>query len=328
MKYRILGKTGFEVSEISLGTWQVGGRWGEEFDDSNADKTLNRAIDAGVNFLDTADGYGGGLSEKSVGRIVKKRSEKVYVASKCGRRLSPHTAEGYTEKNVRDFVHASLNNTGLDVIDLIQLHCPPTQVYYNPEVFEALDRLQREGKIRNYGVSVEKIEEALKAIEYPNLATVQIIFNLFRQRPADLFFKEAKRKNIGIIARVPLASGLLTGKLSQESRFSDQDHRTFNREGQKFDKGETFAGVDYKVGLEAVEKLKNLFSEQSTLALSALRWILMFEEVSCIIPGASRPEQAETNAKASDLPPLDDRQMAEARKIYTDMIQPLVHHRW
>ena len=328
MKYRILGKTGFEVSEVSLGTWQVGARWGEEFDDSNADKTLNRAIDAGVNFLDTADGYGGGLSEKAVGRIAKKRSEKIYVASKCGRRLKPHTAEGYTEKNIRDFVHASLKNTGLDVIDLIQLHCPPTQVYYNPEVFDTLDGLQREGKIRNYGVSVEKVEEALKAIEYPNLATVQIIYNMFRQRPADLFFKEAKKKNIGIIVRVPLASGLLTGKLTQESRFSDQDHRTFNREGQKFDKGETFAGVDYKVGLEAVEQLKNLFSDQNSLALSALRWILMFEEVSCIIPGASRPEQAETNAKASDLPPLDDRQMAEARKIYTEMIQPLVHHRW
>ncbi len=214
------------------------------------------------------------------------------------------------------------------MIDLIQLHCPPTQVYYNPEVFEALDTLQREGKIQNYGVSVEKVEEALKAIEYPNLATVQIVFNLFRQRPADLFFKEAKRKNIGIIVRVPLASGLLTGKLTRESRFSDQDHRNFNREGQKFDKGETFAGVDYEVGLEAAEKLKKLFSGQSSLAVSALRWILMFDEASCIIPGASRPEQAEANVRASDLPPLDDRQMAEARKIYTEMIQPLVHHRW
>ncbi len=290
MKYRTLGKTGFEVSEISLGTWQVGGRWGEDFDDSIADETLNRAVDAGVNFLDTA--------------------------------------EGYTAENIRGFVDASLKNSDLDVIDLIQLHCPPTQVYYNPEVFEALDTLQREGKIRNYGVSVEKVEEALKAIEYPNLATVQIVFNLFRQRPADLFFKEAKRKNIGIIVRVPLASGLLTGKLTRESRFSDQDHRSFNREGQKFDKGETFAGVDYEVGLEAAEKLKKLFSGQSSLAVSALRWILMFDEVSCIIPGASRPEQAEANVRASDLPPLDDRQMAEARKIYTEMIQPLVHHRW
>lgn len=328
MKYRTLGKTGFEVSEISLGTWQVGGRWGQDFDDSNADETLNRAVDAGVNFLDTADGYGGGLSERAVGSIVKKRNERIFVASKCGRRLKPHTAEGYTEENIRGFVDASLKNTGLDVIDLIQLHCPPTQVYYNPEVFEALDSLQREGKIRNYGVSVEKVEEALKAIEYPNLATVQIIFNLFRQRPAELFFKKAKKENIGIIVRVPLASGLLTGKLTRESRFSDQDHRTFNREGQKFDKGETFAGVDYEVGLEAVEKLKNLFSDQSSLALSALRWILMFDEVGCIIPGASRPDQAETNAKASDLPPLDDRQMAEVRGIYTEMIQPLVHHRW
>ncbi len=328
MKYRTLGKTGFEVSEISLGTWQVGGRWGEDFDDSIADETLNRAVDAGVNFLDTADGYAGGLSERAVGRIVKKRSARIYVASKCGRRLKPHTAEGYTAENIRGFVDASLKNSDLDVIDLIQLHCPPTQVYYNPEVFEALDTLQREGKIRNYGVSVEKVEEALKAIEYPNLATVQIVFNLFRQRPADLFFKEAKRKNIGIIVRVPLASGLLTGKLTRESRFSDQDHRSFNREGQKFDKGETFAGVDYEVGLEAAEKLKKLFSGQSSLAVSALRWILMFDEVSCIIPGASRPEQAEANVRASDLPPLDARQMAEARKIYTEMIQPLVHHRW
>ncbi len=328
MKYRRLGKTGFEVSEVSLGTWQVGGRWGEDFNDSNADQTLNRAIDAGVNFLDTADGYGGGLSEKAVGRIVRKRSEKVYVATKCGRRLKPHTAEGYTEENIRGFVEASLKNTGLDVLDLIQLHCPPTQVYYNPEVFGALDALQREGKIRHYGVSVEKVEEALKAIEYPNLATVQIIFNIFRQRPTDLFFEEAKKKNIGIIVRVPLASGLLTGKLTKESRFSEQDHRTFNREGQRFDRGETFAGVDYDTGLESVERLKKLFSNQADLATIALRWILMFDEVSCIIPGASRPEQAEANVKASDLPPLNDRQMAEVRRIYTESIRPLVHQRW
>jgi aryl-alcohol dehydrogenase-like predicted oxidoreductase len=328
MKYRKLGKTGFEVSEVSLGTWQVGGRWGEEFDDANADETLNRAIDAGVNFLDTADGYGGGLSERAVGRIVRKRSERVYVATKCGRRLKPHTAEGYTEKNIRGFVEASLKNTGLDVIDLIQLHCPPTQVFYNPAVFEALDQLRGEGKIRHYGVSVEKVEEGLKAIEYPNLATVQIIFNIFRQRPGNLFFGEAKKKNVGIIVRVPLASGLLTGKLTEKSQFSAQDHRVSNREGQRFDRGETFAGVDYRTGLQAVDRLKRVFSDTPDLALAALRWILMFDKVSCIIPGASRPEQAETNAKASDLPPLNDRQMAEVRKIYVEMIHPLVHHYW
>jgi aryl-alcohol dehydrogenase-like predicted oxidoreductase len=328
MKFRKLGKTGLDVSEVSLGTWQVGGRWGEAFSDSNADETLNRAIDAGVNFVDTADGYGGRLSERAVGRVVKKRSERIYVATKCGRRLKPHTADGYNSENIRRFVDASLENMGLDVIDLIQLHCPPTAVYYKPEVFETLDALQREGKISYYGVSVEKVEEALKAIEYPNLATVQIVFNMFRQRPSELLFKEAKKKKIGVIVRVPLASGLLTGKFTEESRFDEQDHRSFNREGQRFDKGETFAGVDYKVGLAAVRELKKIFPDEEKLALYALRWILMFDEVSCIIPGASRAEQAETNVKASDLPPLTEEQMKEVQRIYTELIKPQVHQLW
>ena len=327
MNYRILGKTGFEVSEISLGTWQVGGKWGDKFDHSNADRILNEAIDRGVNFIDTADVYGGGESEKAVGKLLRSRSERIYVATKCGRRLQPHTNEAYTPRALRNFVEDSLKNMGVDTIDLIQLHCPPTAVYYRPEIFEMFDQLITEGKILKLGVSVEKVEEALKAIEYPHVDTVQIIFNIFRQRPRELFFEQAQKKNIGVIVRVPLASGLLSGKFDENTTFSEGDHRNFNRQGAGFDKGETFAGIDYPTGLEAVAALKQSFPNV-TLSALALKWILLFEEVSCVIPGASNVEQVIANVNAGQIPPLTSEERTLIDILYENHIKKQVHHRW
>lgn len=328
MNYRKLGKTGFNVSEISLGTWQVGGKWGEPFSHENADKILNEAVDAGINFIDTADVYGDGESEKAVGRLIKSRSERIYVATKCGRRLQPHTSEAYQPNVLRRFVEDSLRNMGLETLDLIQLHCPPTDVYYRPEIFELFDRLKEEGKIQHMGVSVEKVEEALKAVEFPNVTTVQIIFNLFRQRPAELFFTEAARRNVGIIVRVPLASGLLTGKFSPDTSFSADDHRNFNRHGDAFDKGETFSGVDYETGLAAVDELRTVFRDDTNLAPDALRWILGFDAVSCIIPGASKPEHLVSNLQALERPPLTTAQQEAVKVIYDERIRNPVHYLW
>ena len=328
MKYRKLGKTGYEISEISLGTWQLGGGWGKPFDEETAYKTLNLAIDRGINFLDTADVYSNGLSERAVGKVIRERKEEVVLATKAGRRLNPHVASGYTAENIEGFVDDSLRNTARESLDLLQLHCPPTDVYYHPELFQGLDRMKKAGKIRHYGVSVERVEEALKAIEYPGVETVQIIFNMFRQRPAELFFREAERKNIGIIVRVPLASGLLTGKFRKETIFEKSDHRNFNRTGEAFDKGETFAGIPYEKGLEAVEKLRGIFPGQDLLVEPALKWILMHEQVSCIIPGASRPSQVESNVSVSDAPGLTDDQMRAVREVYDEYIRDDVHHNW
>jgi aryl-alcohol dehydrogenase-like predicted oxidoreductase len=328
MKYRILGKTGFEVSWISLGTWQVGGKWGSDFDHSNADRILNLAVDKGINFIDTADLYGNRESEKAIGRLLKNRSEEIYVATKCGRRTVKPTDNGFTPEGMRQFVEDSLRNMQLETLDLIQLHCPPTEVYYRPEVFELFDRLKEEGKIRNLGVSVEKVEEGLKAIEYDNVTTVQIIFNMFRQRPAERFFRQAHKKNVGIIVRVPLASGLLSGKFRKDTKFEKMDHRHFNRNGMMFDKGETFAGIPYDVGLKAVGRLKKAFPGQKNLAPLALRWILMHEEVSCVIPGASQPEQVKSNMIADDIPDLTEYQSYEVDEIYREDIKSLVHHLW
>ncbi len=327
MKYRELGRTGWKVSEISFGAWAIGSMWGA-VDDRDSLAALNRAIDLGVNFIDTADVYGNGHSERLVARLRKERKEQIYVATKAGRRLSPHTADGYNAKNLTQFVEDSLHNLETDCLDLVQLHCPPRAVYDRPEVFGALDDLARAGKIRYYGVSVELVEEALKAIEYPGVQSVQIIFNMFRHKPAELFFKEALRRRVGILARVPLASGLLTGRMTRSTTFAKDDHRNFNREGQMFDKGETFSGVDYETGLDAVEKLRKLAPAGLSLTQFALRWILMFDAVTCAIPGAKRPEQEEENVHASDAPPLTGEQMAAVKEIYDRSIRPLVHARW
>ncbi len=327
MKYRILGKTGFKISEISLGTWQVGGKWGDPFSHKNADEILNTAIDNGINFIDTADVYGDRESEKAVGRLVKNRSERIYVATKCGRRLNPHTNEAYTPKALRGFVEDSLKNMQLECIDLVQIHCPPNEVFYRPEIFEEFEKLIAEGKILNMGVSVEKVEQAIKAMEFDVVSTVQIIFNMFRQRPDDLFLDLAKMNNVGVIVRVPLASGLLTGKFDKNTSFSREDHRNFNREGKAFDKGETFSGIDYETGLKALDEIKLAFPD-SDLALLALKWILMFNEVSCVIPGASKQEQLLANIKASELPDLTQQEMNKVKSIYNKNIKPLVHQLW
>lgn len=327
MNYRTLGRTGWKVSEISFGAWAIGGSWGD-VDDRESLAALNRAVDMGVNFIDTADVYGDGRSEQLVAQLRKQRSETIYVATKAGRRLDPHTAAGYNRQNLTDFVERSLRNLQTDAIDLLQLHCPPSEVYYLPETFGVLDDLVRAGKLHYYGVSVEKVEEALKAIEYPNVQSVQIIFNIFRQRPADSFFKKALRRQVGILARVPLASGLLTGKLNATSGFAPDDHRAFNRHGAAFDRGETFSGVDYATGLRAVEELRSLLPPGMSMTQFALRWILMFDAVTCAIPGAKRPAQAEENIRAADFPPLSDAAMQAVESIYNGRIRELVHHYW
>ena len=328
MNYRELGRTGWQVSEIGFGAWGIGGDWGPVQDDESL-AALNKALDLGVNLIDTADVYGDGRSEKLVGQVLRQRpGERIYVATKAGRRLSPHVADGYNGENLTAFVERSLKNLGVESLDLLQLHCPPTEVYYRPEVFGALDDLVAAGKLRYYGVSVEKVEEALKAIEYPGVQTVQIIFNMFRHRPAALFFREAKARGVGILARVPLASGLLTGKMTPQTTFPESDHRNYNREGEAFDVGETFAGVPFEVGLRAVEELRRLVPDGVTMAQMALRWILMFEAVSLAIPGAKRPSQAEQNVAASEMPPLSEEVMAAVRAIYDREIGPHVHQRW
>ncbi|MDN3667841.1 aldo/keto reductase [Echinicola jeungdonensis] len=328
MNYRVLGKTGMKVSEISLGTWQVGGGWGGSFDQNKAREILNNAIDQGINFIDTADVYDMGKSEAAVGEILKERSEKIFVATKCGRQIDPHVNEGYTPQVLRKYVEDSLKNMGLETLDLIQLHCPPTSVYQRDEIFELFDRLKEEGKVRNLGVSVEKVEEAMMAVKYPNVCTVQVIFNMFRQKPMEEFFPIAKENNVGVIVRVPLASGMLSGKMSASREFDPGDHRNFNREGQAFDKGETFSGVNFEKGLEAVEALKEIFKGETSLALWALRWILMFDEVSTVIPGASRAAQVSENAKASQLPEIPLEKMEAVKDVYEKYIKADVHHLW
>ena len=327
MEYRELGRTGWKVSAVSIGTWAMGDAWGD-VDDSESMAALHKAVDLGVNFFDTADVYGDGRSERLLARLRRERSEEILVATKAGRRLEPHTTEGYNRKNLTAFVERSLKNLATESLDLLQLHCPPTEVYYRPQVFEVLDDLVKQGKLRNYGVSVEKVEEGLKAIEYPNVKTVQIIFNIFRQRPAELFFQEAKKRKVGILARVPLASGLLTGKMKPSTRFDPEDHRNYNRHGESFDRGETFSGVDYETGLKAVSDLEALLPESTSLVELALRWILMFDAVSCAIPGAKRPSQVEENVQSAGLPPIPDDTMKKIRAIYDQQIRSLVHHYW
>jgi aryl-alcohol dehydrogenase-like predicted oxidoreductase len=327
MNYRKFGRTGWKISEISFGAWAIGSAWGQ-VNDKESYAALNRAVDLGVNFFDTADVYGDGKSERLLGKLRRERSETLYIATKAGRRANPHVAEGYTHKNLTRYVERSLKNLQTDALDLLQLHCPPTQVFYMPEAFDALDELQRAGKIRHYGVSVEKVEEALKAIEYQNVQSVQIVFNIFRQRPADLFFEQAKQKRVGILARLPLSSGILSGKITRETQFAADDHRQFNRKGESFDRGETFSGIDFETQLDAVDHLRTLVPRGMTMAQFALRWILMFDAVTAAIPGAKRVSQVEENIAAAEFPPLASTRMKRVENVYKTLIQPHVHHYW
>ena len=327
MHFRSLGRTGWKVSEISFGAWAIGGAWGAVSDGESL-AALNTAIDCGVNFIDTADVYGMGRSERLIAQLKRERKDEIIVATKAGRRLNPHTTDGYNARNLGAFIEDSLRNLSTDCLDLVQLHCPPTDAYYRPEVFAALDDLVKAGKIRYYGVSVERVEEALKAIEYPNVQTVQIIFNCFRHRPRELFFAEARKRKVGVLARVPLASGMLSGKLTRNSQFEADDHRNFNRHGEQFDAGETFSGVDYDVALEAVEEIRRLLPSGVSMAQFALRWILMSDGVTCAIPGGKRPAQVAENCAASDLPALSPDCMAAIDDLYRRRIRPLVHARW
>ena len=327
MHYRQLGRTGWKVSDISFGAWAIGGGWGSASDHESL-AALHRAVECGVNFIDTADVYGDGRSERLIAQLKKNRRDEVIVATKAGRRLPRQSVEGYSRQNLTAWVEDSLRNLSTDAVDLLQLHCPPTALYDHAEVFGMLDDLVEAGKLRYYGVSVEKVDEALKAIEYPEVQSVQIIFNCFRQRPADRFLDQAKIKRVGVLARVPLASGLLSGKLRADTRFAADDHRNFNRHGEAFDVGETFSGVDYNVALEAVEQIRGLLPPGISMSQFALRWILMFEGVTCAIPGAKLPDQVNDNCGASDLPPLSAEAMAGVRRIYEERIAALVEHRW
>ena len=327
MQYRELGRTGWKVSTISFGAWAIGGTWGAVSDKESL-AALHAALDHGVNFFDTADVYGDGRSERLLAQLRRESKESFRVATKAGRRLDPHTAAGYNRENLTAFVERSLNNLETEALDLLQLHCPPTEVFYMPEVFGILDDLKKAGKLQHYGVSVEKVEEALKAIEYPDVQTVQIIFNIFRQRPKDLFFSEAQRRKVGILARVPLSSGMLTGKFTKSSQFEEDDHRAFNRKGEEFDRGETFSGVDYGISLQAVEELRPLVPPGMSMTQMALRWILMFPAVTCAIPGGKRIDQVNENVEAADLPPLSEETMSAIEAIYAQKIKPLVHHYW
>ncbi len=327
MEYRQLGSTGLNISSISFGAWAIGGSWGE-VSEEQAMNALHAALDVGTNFFDTADVYGDGRSERLLARLRRERSEPIFVATKAGRRLPSQTVEGYTPQNLRGWIERSLQNLEVESIDLLQLHCPPTELYHSDAVFNTLEGLKKEGLIRHYGVSVEKVSEALAALEYPGVETVQIIFNLFRLKPSEAFFAAARARNVGILARVPLASGLLTGKITAQTHFAPDDHRLFNRHGEFFDMGETFSGVDFEVALAAVEDLKKLVPVGMTLVQFALRWILMFPEVTCAIPGAKNPQQAQQNVSSADFPALSDAVMQQARAVYDARIRGLVQERW
>jgi len=328
MNKRRLGKTNFYVSEIGLGTWQLGGKWGEPFKNDVAQATLEAALKHGVNFYDTADVYNGGASEAALGEFKTKHiNDDIIIATKAGRKLNPHIAKSYTEENITAFVKASIARLQVESLDLLQLHCPPTPVYDSEETYAFLDRLVQKGLIKHYGVSVETVIEAKNAMKHPHLATIQIIFNMFRLKPMEEIFELAKQNDVGIIVRVPLASGLLSGKMTKETVFSKDDHRFYNRDGHAFDKGETFSGVDYELGLKAVEELKKLFPNQN-LSQIALRYILMFDAVSCVIPGASKPEHILSNIESASLPPLSEAEMASVKRIYDTYIRKSVHHLW
>jgi aryl-alcohol dehydrogenase-like predicted oxidoreductase len=327
VEQRRIERLGRTVSCVGFGAWQLGADWGD-VPESEATEALETALEEGVTFVDTADVYGDGRSERLLARLRKERKEPFYITTKAGRRLPKQTVEGYSKKNIGAFVDRSLKNLGVETIDLLQIHCPPTDAYYHPEVFDLFDDLAKAGKIRFYGVSVERVEEALKAIDYPGVQSVQIVYNIFRQRPRDLFLAEARRRKVGVLARLPLSSGMLAGKMTRASKFAADDHRSYNRDGEQWDKGETFSGVPYEVGLAAVEELRKLVPKETKMATFALRWILMHEAVTCVIPGAKRPAQVDDNCDAGDLPALSDQTMAAVLAVYEKRIKKHVHWYW
>ena len=326
MKYREFSNLGWKVSEIGIGCWAIGSEWGD-VSVEDAKEALYSSIDNGINFFDTADVYGDGRSEKIISEVLKNSNEQIYVATKAGRRLNPHNADGYNLKNIESFIDRSLSNLGVDIIDLVQLHCPPSEICGKPETYEMMDEIVKKGKIKYYGVSVEKVSEALDAIQYPNVKSIQIIFNIFRQKPSEIFFEEAKKNNVAIIARVPLASGLLTGKMNNKSSFPENDHRNYNINGDAFDVGETFSGVNFSKGLEAVEELKKIKPEGFSLTDLSLKWILSHPEVTVVIPGAKNKVQAEQNIKASDLNEINSVKNSIA-EIYNNYFKKDIHSNW
>ncbi len=326
MRYRKFSNLGWNVSEIGLGCWAIGGNW-VDVSENEAEAVLKEALDNGVNFFDTADVYGDGRSEKFIGKFIKSTSEKIFVATKTGLRVRPHTPDGYNLKNIEEFIDRSLINLGVDCIDLIQLHCPPPEICSKKETYEMMDEMVKKGKIAYYGVSVFNLSEAMDAIQFPNVKSIQLVFNIFRQKPVAVFFKEAKKRNIGIIARGPLASGLLTGTIDQDTKFTPNDHRNYNRNGKAFDVGDTFSGVNFKKGLEAVEKLKDLLPDNFSLTDLAIKWILMHDEVSVVIPGATNKLQVQMNTHASNLEEISSL-LPKINSIYDELIKPDVHNRW
>ncbi|HEY6728130.1 MAG TPA: aldo/keto reductase [Polyangiaceae bacterium] len=327
MHYRTLGKSGLEISSVSFGAWALGGDFGT-VTDAESKQAIVRALELGVNFFDTADVYGDGRSERILGEVKRSTKADMIIATKAGRRLKPHVASGYDLENLTAFVDRSLTNLRVEALDLVQLHCPPTDVYYMPEVFEALDVLKQRGKLRHYGVSVERVEEALKAIEYPGVTSVQIIYNLLRQRPSELFFERAAQRQVGVLARLPLSSGMLGGRINASTAFEPSDHRNYNRNGEAFDRGETFSGVPFEAGLAFVERLRNLVPNGTSIAAFSLRWALMQDAVTAVIPGAKRPSQVEQNVGAAALPPLPQDTLRQIEALYREHIRPLVHQRW
>jgi len=327
MQYKALGRTGFEVSSISFGAWAIGGTWGK-VDDAESMQTLHRALDLGVNFFDTADVYGDGHSERLLARLRRERRDPFWVATKIGRRSDPHTAASYTRVNLTAYVERCLKNLEVEALDLLQIHCPPTDVFYMPEVFGVFDDLVEAGKVRFYGASIERAEEGLKALEYPQIQSLQVVFNILRQRPAELLFPRASERQVGILARLPLSSGMLTGKLTRATKFHPDDHRSFNREGAAFSKGETFSGFDYEKSLQVVEKLRNVLPKDMTLPELALRFIASFPAVTCSIPGARRPDQVEQNVKAGERGALEPELLRTLTSIYDADVKPLVHQLW
>jgi len=326
MKFREFSNLGWRVSEIGLGCWAIGADWGNvSLDDAR--EVLKTSLDQGVNFYDTADVYGDGRSEQLVSELIKSTSERLYVATKAGRRLNPHTADGYNLLNIESFIDRSLKNLSVECIDLLQLHCPPTETYSKKETYEMLDEIVTKGKIANYGISVETVSQAQEALKYPNIKSIQIIFNIFRQKPSEVFFKEAREKNVAIIVRVPLASGMLTGKMNKDWVFPENDHRNYNIKGVAFDVGETFSGVNFEKGLEAVERLKDLLPIGFSLTDLALKWILMHEEVTVVIPGAKNKQQVKNNLIASDKNDITEI-ISKINLVYEELIKPDVQDRW